>query len=249
MAKETLLGIVQEILSDMNSDNVNSISDTPEAMQVARIVKRTFLNLYNDRIWPRNGQLMSLQAMSDSSRPTHMSFADDVLEVMWVKYDTRKEESDALNFRTIEYKSPEAFIELVMARDSTRDNVETVIDVHGTPLLVLNDQAPSYYTSFDDEHLVFDAYDRSMDSTLRASKTQVFGYVEPVFEMADDFVPDIPTKAFPYFINEAKSVAMLKIKEVFSQKDEQASMRQKAWLSRRKRHTGNGVRYPHYGRK
>lgn len=249
MAKPTLLEIVQEILSDMNSDNVNSISDTIEATQVATIVKRTFLNLYNDRIWPRTGQLFQLEALSDNARPTHMKFQDNVIEVLWVKYDTRDSEDDPIQFRTIEYKSPEDFVDMVMQRDASKDYAETVIDIHGVPLIIHNNSAPTYYTSFDDEHLVFDSYDNTMDSTLRTSKTHVFGYREPEFTMADTFVPEIPSKAFPYFINEAKSVCMLKIKEVFSQKDEQHSNRQKSWLSRRKRTVGNGTRYPDYGRK
>ncbi len=249
MAKMALLEIVQEILSDMNSDNVNSISDTIEAQQVAIICRRTFENLYNDRIWPRNGQLFQLEALSDNARPTHMKFQEDVSEVLWVKYDTRTAISDPIKYTDITYKSPEDFLAFVMQRDATKDFAETVIDIHGVPLIIHNNHAPTYYTSFDDEHLVFDSYDSTMDSTLQASKSQVFGYREPVWEMEDTFVPDIPSKAFPYFINEAKSICFLKIKEVFSQKDEQHSNRQKSWLSRRKRTVKNGVRYPDYGRK
>ena len=45
MAKLTVLEIVQNILSDLNSEEVNSISDTIEADQVAEIVKTTYLDL------------------------------------------------------------------------------------------------------------------------------------------------------------------------------------------------------------
>jgi len=38
MAKKTVLDMVQDILSDMESDEVNSISDTTEALQVAQII-------------------------------------------------------------------------------------------------------------------------------------------------------------------------------------------------------------------
>ncbi len=43
--KYTLLEIVQEILSDMDSDEVNSIDDTTESEQVATIVKSTYLSM------------------------------------------------------------------------------------------------------------------------------------------------------------------------------------------------------------
>ena len=47
--KKTLLQIVQNILSDLDSEDVNSISDTVEAMQIARVVENTFYNIVATR--------------------------------------------------------------------------------------------------------------------------------------------------------------------------------------------------------
>lgn len=248
MAKMTLLDIVQEILSDMNSDEVNSIHDTVEATQVATIVKRTFINLWNDRKWPHNFRLMKIDGLSDNSRPTHMKLPEDVVELQWVRYNIASP-GESANYKELIYMTPEEFVTHTMRRDSTKGNVQTVIDIHGTPLLILTDHQPTYYTLFDDQHFVMDSYDSSIEDTLQQSKTQVYGDIEPEWQMQDDFVPDIPAKAFPYFVNESKSTCFLKIKEVFSQKDEQNSQRQKSWLSRRKRHANNGTTYPNYGRK
>lgn len=233
----------------MNSDNVNSISDTVEAEQVARIIRSTFRNLYNDRVWPHTGGLIKLVSMADSNRPTHMKMLDEVEEISWIKYDVRKEATDPIKYVDITYKTPEDFLLYVMSRDASKDYAQTVIDIHGTPLIIHTNAAPQFWTTFDDEHLVFDSFDNSMDSVLQEGKTQVFGYSEPPFLLSDTFVPDIPVKMFPYFLSECKSVAFLKVKEVFSQKDEQNSNRQKGWLSRRKRHAKNGVKYPNFGRK
>jgi hypothetical protein len=95
---------------------------------------------------------------------------------------------------------------------------------------------------------VFDSYDSAMDSTLQHSKTQVFGYVEPEWLTEDSFVPAMPNKAFSLLVAEAKSQSFIKLKEVFSQKDEQAATRQRSWLSREKRRTGPNTTYPDYGR-
>lgn len=249
MAKMSLLDIVQEILSDMNSDNVNSISDTIEATQVANIVRRTFYNLFNDRIWPHQAKLIRLNSSADSTRPTHMNMDENVINIEWVKYDIRREIGDPIKYRTIEYKTPSEFLAWVMERDASKSNMMTVIDYNGTPLIIQTDAAPSFYTSFDDEHLVFDSFDNTMDSILQHSKTQVYAQVEPEFRLEDSFVPDMPSKVFPYFVNEAKSVCFLKIKEVFSQKDEQASNRQKSWLAKEKHRVGGGIRFPDYGRR
>lgn len=249
MAKQTLLEIVQEILSDMTSDPVNSITDTVEAGQVAQIVKRTFLNLTNDRIWPSTKRLFRLTSSADGARPTHMRIEEDVLEVSMVQYDVRKNVADPIDYTEIPYLTQEEFIVKVMGRDPSQSNMMTVMDYNGTPLIVQTDAAPSCYTSFDDVHLVFDSFNSAVESTLQNSKTQVYGVVAPTWTMEDGFIPDMPAKFFPYLVNEAKSVAFIKLKEVFSQKDEQASTRQKSWLSRKKSRIDGQTRYPDYGRK
>lgn len=249
MAKMTLLDIVSEILSDMTSDPVNSISDTFESEQVAKIVRRTYFNLFNERVWPHTGRLFKLTSSADGNRPTHMIMEDNIESIEWVKYDCTKAGETSRTYNTVSYMRPEEFIEYVMARDTDDDNVDVVIDYNGTPLFVINNHYPTYWTTFDDEHLVFDSYDKGADSTLQTSKTQVFGYLEPKWEMEDEFVPDMPAKVFTLLVAEAKSQAFLKLKEVFSQKDEQAATRQRGWLSREKRRANPGTQYPDYGRK
>ena len=47
----TLLEMVQSLLSSLEGDNVNSISDTQEALQVAQVVKDTYFSLISRRYW------------------------------------------------------------------------------------------------------------------------------------------------------------------------------------------------------
>lgn len=248
MAKMTLLDIVSEILSDMTSDPVNSISDTFESEQVAKIVKRVYYNLFNERVWPHTGRLFRLNSSGDITKPTHMIMDEDVDSIDWIRYECREDSGDRSDMREIKYLCPTDFIDYTMVRDSTATNVTTVFDYNGTPLFILNDEMPTYWTTFDDEHLVFDSYNSLVDNTLQHSKTQVFGYIQPDFEMTDSFIPDMPNKAFSLLVAEAKAQSFLKFKEVFSQKDEQAATRQRAWLSREKRRANPGTRYPDYGK-
>lgn len=249
MAKQTLLDIVQEILSDMNSDNVNSISDTLESMQVAQIVRRTWINLYNDRIWPHTASMLKIHSSADSSKPTHMFLPESLIHLDWVKYDVTDDPTKPKNYRELKYLAPKDFVDFCLTRDTTKSNVTVVMDYSGTPLFLRNDLMPTYYTTFDDEHIVMDSWDQTVDSILQHSKTQAYGISEPAFLLEDAFVPDCPAKAFPYFVNEAKSTCFLKVKEVFSQKDEQNSNRQKAWLAKEKHRVNGGIKYPNYGRK
>jgi hypothetical protein len=248
MAKMSLLDVVQEILSDMNSDAVNSISDTVESQQVAIMAKRCFFNMINERYWPNTGELLQVDSLADNSRPNYLILPDDVISIDWIKYDSRVEPDDVIKFNTVNYYLPAQFLEFVMNRDATNENTQVVMDIRGTPLIILNDQAPTMYTMFDDKHLVFDSYNNKVDSVLQASKSQVFGFREPVFEMKDNFVPNMPSKMFPYWVAETKSNCFLNIKEVFNQKVEQTAGRQRAWLSRNKSHKRGIITYPNYGR-
>lgn len=56
--KTTLLQVVQSILSDMDSEAVNSISDTTEAQQIASVVEDTYYNIISAREIPEHKKLI-----------------------------------------------------------------------------------------------------------------------------------------------------------------------------------------------
>ena len=55
--KKTLLELVQSILSDMDSEPVNSISDSIEAEQIASVIEDTYFNFISAREIPEHRQL------------------------------------------------------------------------------------------------------------------------------------------------------------------------------------------------
>ena len=57
----TLLEIVQDVLNDIDSDNVNSIRDTVESEQVAAIVKSCYFEMIGNRNWPHLKKLFQLE--------------------------------------------------------------------------------------------------------------------------------------------------------------------------------------------
>lgn len=249
MPKLSLLDMVQDIMSDMNSDEVNSISDTVESMQVAQIVKSTYYNIIDGKDWPQLYEFFQLTPSGDATKPTHMLLPENVLDVSWVKYDCKEFGETRDRVRKMVYKTPEKFTEILEQRDSTADNVFEVTDDSGVPLNIYDDRAPTYYTSFDNEHIIFDAYDNAVDTTLQNSKTQCYGKVHPSWTMMDNFVPDLPIQAFSYLLNEAKSTAFLLVKEMPNQKAEQHSVSQRRRMSQEAWRVAGGITYPHYGRK
>src|SRR4051812_20927123 len=64
MAK-TLLQLTQNILSAMDSDEVNSISDTVEAVQVATIVMETLEAEFNNIDLPDFNSIQKIESVSD----------------------------------------------------------------------------------------------------------------------------------------------------------------------------------------
>ena len=247
MGKMTLLEIVQSVLSDLDSDEVNSITDTVESTQVMNIAKDIYYSLTNDRVWPTHKIVTSLTALSDTDYPTHFDMADNVKEIEWVKYNVA-DSGDPVDYKTITYLEPERFIDIVLSRDSSASNVQTVTDGNMV-LLIKNDQDPTYFTSFDDDKIIFDSFDEDVSTTLEESRIMVLATVEPSWTNSDTFTPDIPSKAFPYYLSEVKSTAFVKIKQSPSPKDEQLSRRHRTYLSGEKYRVAGGIGTPNYGRK
>lgn len=247
--KMTLLELVQDILSDLDSDEVNSISDTQESEQIAQIVKSTFYAQMNTRNWPHTRKLIRLESSGSDALPTHTKLADPVKELISVSYNCVKLGETKRQYRNIKYVNPDDFLRVTNRRNSDESNIDIIVDPTGVELLIRNDLAPTYLTSFDDETIVFDSYDSSVDDTIQNSKVQAMGYVIPGWSTEDDFIPDLPDEAFTALLEEAKSRAALKLKQTADQKAEQEAGRQNRWLSRKAWRVAGGVKYPDYGRK
>lgn len=251
MAKKTLLKLTQNILSSMDGDEVNSINDTVEAQQVAEVIGTVYDDMADGSNWPHLHKLSTLENVGDTTKPTHMKMAEGVKELTSIKYNIRKVTADRDSYTRIKEVSNETFLSRVNSRNSSKDNVITVTDFDGAKMLMLDDTAPTMWTSFDDEHIVFDAFDKAVDSTLQGSKTQLLAFFDPTpFSLTDSFIPDLPSEAFTALLAEAKSTAFLEVNQITNDKAEQVSRRSQTWLSKKAFKTGGGIKYNiNYGRK
>ena len=247
--KMTLLEIVQDILNDLDSDNVNSIGDTVESEQVAQIVKSTYFAIISNRNWPHTAKTISLTASGNPAYPTHMKLDDKVKELLFINYNKAKVNDTRRLYDAVRWREPDEFLRITNNRNSDQDVIDIIQDYTGVELLIRNDQPPSYCTSFDDNYIVFDSYDKAVDDTLQESKVQAQGYVYPTWEMLDEFIPALPDEAFTLLLEEAKSRASLKLKQTQDIKAEQEAGRQNRWLSRKDWRVHGGIQYPDYGRR
>lgn len=240
--------MVQDILSDINSDEVNSVNDTVEALQIAQIVKTTYFEILNEGDWPHLRNIDQLEA-TNAVTPTHMKLPENTQKIEWIKYNKRASTDASDNYSDVDFLYPDDFLKEVLTRKDSETNVEKISEVTtGVDLYIINNKAPTYWTSFDDEYIVFDSYDSDVDTFLQNSKTTCMLYREPVFTISDSFIPDIPAKTFPYLLSESKSISFERVAQEASGKEEQRASRQRRRMSQdRWRHNG-GMKIKRFGR-
>ncbi len=88
--------MVQDILNDMDSDEVDSINDTVEAQQVAQIINTTYNEIIDGKEWPHLNTLVQLEASGTTTKPTHMRMPENLQSMRWVKYNKRKFNSNTI---------------------------------------------------------------------------------------------------------------------------------------------------------
>ena len=72
MRKMTLLEMVQNIASALETDEVNSISDTTESLQIAEVIRETFDELFTNTDVPEHMGLVALESVSDLDSPNYL---------------------------------------------------------------------------------------------------------------------------------------------------------------------------------
>jgi hypothetical protein len=217
MAKYTLLDMTQSILSAMDSDAVSTIDETVEAVQVADLVKEAYFELLSQRDWPFLFELGELIALADLNNPTKMKMVDTWNKIKWIRYDRAE----------VEYLSPADFTAMIDQRTPQLNVVNSL----GFGL----NRNPTYWTSYDDEHIIFDSYNSTVESTLSQSKTKVYAALAPTWVHDDTFTPNIPEKFFPTLIAEAKAQSFINLKQQQNNREElkarrgRMTMRNEAW--------------------
>lgn len=247
--KLTLLEYVQDILNDMGSDQVDSILDTFESEQVAQIVKSTYLSMMSNRNWPHLKRSVELELYSGYN-PTTLVVPEYVKEIVLINYNVRRVGSTRDFVQEMKWLENDEFLRRGNSLDSNSPNVEVLNDdMSGMRYYIRNDTPPKYYTSFDDKHIIFDAYEKGFAENLIPGIAQVLAYIMPIWIHEDDAIPDLPEEAVVALLEEAKSRAMFRIKQMVDTKAEQESQKQQRWLSRKAWSVHGGIQYPNYGRR
>jgi hypothetical protein len=225
MAK-TLLQLTQNILSAMDSDEVNSIYDTVEAVQVATIVLETLEAEFSNIDLPEFRSMKKLEALGDPAHPNYLRYGHAIDTIRWLRY--RNERNHGM-FQEVHYLKPDDFFERLLNVTGTGAYTQKVTDFSGVSYYITNNKAPTFYTSVDNNLLIFDSYDLEAEVTLQQTNSFVLS-TKAVEEgqMDDDFVPSIPDHAFPLLLAESKATCFITLKQMASPKSEQIARRQRS---------------------
>lgn len=234
----TLLEATQEILSALDSDEVNSINDTVESYQVATVLKAVYYDMIVDLDLLEHHTTFGLEASGDADKPVLMSKPTNVTRIDNIQYDIRTADEDHANYQPISYVPFDEFIIRQQGLREVESGVGEII-VEGSngdtfTFMYRTDKEPQYFTTFDDETVLFDSLDTTVDTTLQQSKTLCVGVAYPSFSMQDDFTPDLEATQFRYWINRAKVRAFAELKQSPNQEAAGEARRQKIIIQKRK---------------
>jgi len=195
MAKLTLLSIVNTYFDLTDGDLVASIDDTHDAGQVASIAEKVFHDfvsgVFNGTV---SSELRQLESIADSTKPNYLRLPDDILNIKGnkVMYNVALDTGTTLNLVEIPFVDPQKFLVLMGGRSTNQPNTQVVTDFSGYKFVIQNKTAPGFFTSFDDEHLMFDSFDSDVDSVMQSSKSGILTQRQRSFTRNDTYVIDLP---------------------------------------------------------
>lgn len=251
--KYTLLQLVQRIMESLTSDEVNSYDDTEESLAVANIIKECYFDIVGINDLPNKNDVFQLEASGDNTKPTLMYVPDFAITLNRVKYNN--DTTSNPTWYDVQYIDFDEFLSITGSLDLDEDTVDSMTVENSQSQTFTfkfrNDRLPTYYTSFDDNTLLFDSYDSASSSTLVGSKTTCWGMITPTFTMSNSYTPDLDARQFQLLLQSAKAQAFLEIKQIENPKAERKERKNQIMVARTKHKVdtkANG-RYRGYGRK
>lgn len=218
MAQLTVLDMTQSILSSLNSDEVNSISDTTESMQIARIIQSKYYDILARSNVPEQQTLIQLDASTDPTKPVLMTVPNGVIRIDWLKYFDNNPLPDVLpGYKYVIGLGIDQFLDMVQRFNPEDTNVDSFDFTEGGlnfTFYYKNNIQPCYYTVIENHYVVFDSFNSAIETTLESTNSQAFCLKVSPFTLSDNFIPDLDDDKFPLLLNEAKALAFYELKQM-----------------------------------
>lgn len=216
---KTLLELTQNILSSLDSDEVSSIYDTVESLQVATIILDTLDAEFSNLEFPSFGRIVQLQSVSDVDRPNYLRYGSDVSQIDTVRY---RDNRAADRYREVRYLTPADFFGRINLITTTGANQREIVDPSGIKYVISTNAAPTFYTSVDNDYLIFNSYDVNFETTMEAENSFALASSSLAEgELIDNYTPPIPATMVPLLREASRATAFLTLKQIPNVKSEQ----------------------------
>jgi len=123
--KSTVLDMTQSILSGLGSDEVNSISDTTESLQVAEVIKQAYFNILARSRLPMQEEMFQLDDSLDVTQPVLMYRPDRVAKMEWIKYYDSKLPVTGYQYKYVTILPVRQYLDMVNSFNIVETNVRT----------------------------------------------------------------------------------------------------------------------------
>lgn len=257
--KYTLLELTQDVLSSMDSDEINSINDTVESQQVVKILKTVYDDIISRGDVMTSRTIVNLTSSGDISKPTLMTKPTTIDKILWIKYNNVLNGGTDPVWDDVMFLPIESFVDQNHQLNASASDVDSMtLTYNGFTFTFnyFNNFGPRYWTTFDDNTIIFDGINTTVDSTLQSSKTMCFGSLATTWTEADTFTPNLQPQQFALLLNEAKSLAWAELKQTPHMKAETTARRNWQHLSKTRQQTPDGSEWnhpftqlPNFGRK
>ena len=169
MAISTALDYVQRALGIIDADNISDFADSVEGSQVFDLLQNVYDELLDGFPWPHLKEFQKLQVTAAFHI---MRLPLDTVGFKWIRY----------NKKNVTFIDPLEMQAILDGRDTTL----SVVDSNGA----INDRDPQFWTTIDDDNIIFDSYDVSLASSL----SLIDGVRKPADLVDENSRPDIPER-------------------------------------------------------
>jgi hypothetical protein len=193
MMQLTLLEVVQQYLDATSGFYVDSIFDNDEAQQIANISERIYYEMvqeFPNLLFVQKD--VTLDAVGDVTKPNFLLIPDAVQNIKDSELYYNISETGDLQYKPLKYCSPLEFMSITAQYSSKDTSVDVINGFDNQKIPVINDEWPTYFTSFDGKYVVTNSYNSEYDTTMQASKTRILVTQMPVFLQQDAFLIPIP---------------------------------------------------------